>query len=218
MEGSFPFIKLMDELKFMVICKLDVKSLCFFSLVCKEFNSLIDDNIWKHLCIKDFEDYVDMCPLSDDFAPEIQELDPQMKINRGTTKNVTNWRNFYKECFTTPNLNGDWVGNYGPHGDEYIRIVHKGYYISATKITGDVNVPAGKITWHATLCNNRNKGWGQIQVANVGYVNPRWGIASMDIKDEDNLIVTWHIYVFQSDGKEIKDAMSVHRMKVTKMT
>merc|ERR1712150_321680 len=47
---------------------------------------------------------------------------------------------------------GIWKGEYGPHGTEY-QYIHEAVnedgdsYLVARKITGDKNVPEGKITW-----------------------------------------------------------------------
>ncbi|EDV23834.1 uncharacterized protein TRIADDRAFT_57437 [Trichoplax adhaerens] len=48
---------------------------------------------------------------------------------------------------------GYYAGTYGVHGLEIIRILYKEQTLNGTKITGDPNVPAGKITFKAFLSN-----------------------------------------------------------------
>ena len=46
-----------------------------------------------------------------------------------------------------PQLAGEWIGKYHGHFEEVIRIDLINGVWTATKITGDENVPAGEITW-----------------------------------------------------------------------
>jgi len=48
-------------------------------------------------------------------------------------------------------LAGLWKGNYPNHGDELVRIHYEGDLLVATKVTGDVHVPAGEVTFQADL-------------------------------------------------------------------
>jgi len=105
------------------------------------------------------------------------------------------WKDFYRDCHSKPNLSGVWYGKYGGHGDEQVEVVQKGYLLSATKITGDANVPAGKQTWWMNLDHELKNGEGQIHLADTGYTNPRWGKATINIIDADHFNVTWsHLY------------------------
>lgn len=49
------------------------------------------------------------------------------------------------------NLEGLWVGKYGDHGYEMINVTYVDNNLIATKITGDNNVPKGKITFTSNL-------------------------------------------------------------------
>lgn len=46
------------------------------------------------------------------------------------------WRAFYRHCCSIPRLSGLWVGKYGSHGDEYVKVFQKGYELNAIKLTG----------------------------------------------------------------------------------
>lgn len=46
---------------------------------------------------------------------------------------------------------GIWLGNYGAHGNEWVNISIEDYILECTKITGDVNVPRGQVSFVADL-------------------------------------------------------------------
>lgn len=48
-------------------------------------------------------------------------------------------------------LAGLWKGSYRDNGDHIVRIAYEGDTLFATKVTGDVHVPAGEITFRADL-------------------------------------------------------------------
>ena len=56
-----------------------------------------------------------------------------------------------RSCLPQFNLEGLWVGKYGPHGYELINVTYVGDTMIATKVTGDQNVPRGEITFQANL-------------------------------------------------------------------
>jgi len=67
-------------------------------------------------------------------------------------------------------LNGEWVGHYPGHFDEFVKIIQRGEQAEAVKITGDEHVPAGAVTWRA----NVRTGLGEDQIAEMEFRNPRF--------------------------------------------
>lgn len=56
-----------------------------------------------------------------------------------------------RSCLPQFNLEGLWVGKYGSNGYEMINVTYYGDLLVATKVTGDKNVPRGKVTFQADL-------------------------------------------------------------------
>ena len=86
-------------------------------------------------------------------------------------------------------LNGRWVGRYGPHGDEVVEISHEGNAVVARKVTGDPNVPAGEVTFRATL-----EGWGgpgEGRIAERGFANARFVPGWFSILGRDKVSFEW---------------------------
>jgi hypothetical protein len=190
-----PFCLLSAEVKLMIFAHLDYQSLCSALKVCKEWNLLIDDTVWRELCIRDWKEYLEPpFPLSNDLDPTPMRETTLPEPQKGVELNITNWEEFYRECLNTPNLNGIFSAIYGDHGKETLEITHKGFSLSVLKVTGDPHVPAGKISWYATLCKNRKQGWGQIQVAEYGYLNPSWRGAHVTVVNKDQLDLTWFAF------------------------
>jgi len=121
-----------------------------------------------------------------------QRLSKKEPNSSKVEKDSENWKSFYKACYFTTDLSGLWTAEYGVHGEEIVQVKHTGYELNATKITGDVNVPAGKPTFKMRLSENTTKGQGQLHLADTGYQNPRWGRASILIKDHDHFEVYWY--------------------------
>lgn len=83
---------------------------------------------------------------------------------------------------------GIWVGEYGPHGKEIIRITEQADgKIRGTKITGDRNMPAETVSFE--FLSNAAPHSGRGQVAEVGYHHPRWIDASVSVASPNLLKV-----------------------------
>ncbi len=84
-------------------------------------------------------------------------------------------------------LSGEWIGHYPGHFDEVIRIVQNGDYVEAIKITGDDYVPAGEITWRATLRNLKGEG----QIAARDFQNPHFVPGRLELVNDERIIFHW---------------------------
>ena len=85
------------------------------------------------------------------------------------------------------NLEGEWVGHYTGHFDEFIRIVQNGSAVEAWKITGDDYVPAGALTWRADL----RTGQGEGQIAEREFRNPRFVPGKLTVLAPERIIFEW---------------------------
>eukprot|EP00527_Entomoneis_sp_CCMP2396_P002291 CAMPEP_0198149968 /NCGR_PEP_ID=MMETSP1443-20131203/48812_1 /TAXON_ID=186043 /ORGANISM="Entomoneis sp., Strain CCMP2396" /LENGTH=408 /DNA_ID=CAMNT_0043815143 /DNA_START=17 /DNA_END=1243 /DNA_ORIENTATION=+ len=56
-----------------------------------------------------------------------------------------------RQCLARFHLEGLWVGSYGDNGQELINVTYSGDTLIASKVTGDTNVPRGKISFSAEL-------------------------------------------------------------------
>lgn len=84
-------------------------------------------------------------------------------------------------------LAGEWVGHYVGHYDEVIRIVQDGDEAKAIKITGDDFVPADEITWRANI----STGYGEGQIAEREFRNPRFVPGRLKVLDRDRIVFSW---------------------------
>ncbi|KAL6075954.1 executer 1 [Balamuthia mandrillaris] len=106
-------------------------------------------------------------------------------------RQIDDWREFYRRCSGTPDLNGHWIGLYGSHGEELVKVTHYGYLVEALKITGDPNVPAGQITFRARMNETGRWGRGKVHLADTGFRNERWGLAFLDVREENHFVNKW---------------------------
>ncbi|CAI2184705.1 18152_t:CDS:2 [Funneliformis geosporum] len=101
-------------------------------------------------------------------------------------------------------FDGIWIGDYGAHGIEFIlfREDDSGY-LFATKITGDINVPRGEISWRCNLkdqvriCdelewNGKVSYRAKTKVAYEGFRNPDEIDSEVIIVSYDKLVVYWY--------------------------
>jgi len=86
-------------------------------------------------------------------------------------------------------LAGEWIGHYPGHFDEVIRIVQTGVDLVAIKITGDDFVPAEEVTWRANLRTLQGEG----QIAEHGYVRPRFVPGRLEVVTPERIVFRWDI-------------------------
>lgn len=84
-------------------------------------------------------------------------------------------------------LDGEWIGYYPGHFDEVVKIVQKGVFVEAIKITGDDYVPAGAVTWRANLETLEGEG----QIAEREFQNPRFVPGRLRILSDERIIFQW---------------------------
>jgi len=80
-------------------------------------------------------------------------------------------------------LQGRWVGVYGSHGLEVLEIVVENQMLKATKITGDPNVPAGRVSFEVDGTTGISRG----QVAEEGYTSPLWIPGRLEWNPDESL-------------------------------
>lgn len=202
-----------------ILLFLDLKSIIRLCSTSTGLYSVLNSNsLWKELSIRDFRYFLVGDPINDDefehpkSMKEVEEIkEDEMEANKVITNpfdepltdldqqalrnniaKVSDWKEFYISHKKLPDLTGFFVGDYGAHGYEFIRIYHKGYKIFAKKLTGDANVPAGKLTWKATLDKSLTKAKGYIHLASTGFKDPRWSKCLVEVPDENTFIISWY--------------------------
>ena len=82
---------------------------------------------------------------------------------------------------------GEWIGHYPGHFDEVVKIVQREDRLEAIKITGDDYVPAGAVTWRASLRTLTGEG----QIAEKEFVNPRFVPGTLTIVNPERIVFHW---------------------------
>ena len=70
---------------------------------------------------------------------------------------------------------GQFEGDYGPHGKEYVYVTRRGYLLQGLKITGDPNVPRGVVSFEVLLSADGMYGMGKICLADDQFRNQHFG-------------------------------------------
>jgi len=192
----------------------DIKSLLACSQTSKSLAKILHERLWKDLVHRDF------LPFLQQISVEPQEVlfpskesqivtkneyfldakialetlyneSENMPISRVIRNDPSEWKQFYQNKHGNIDLNGYWLGDYGKHGCELIRIYQKGYNVIAKKITGDVNIPAGKLTWAMHLDETLLKGKGEIQLTEKDYEDPKLSQAYLEVVNKNYIRITW---------------------------
>jgi len=214
-------LKAPSEILLQVLSYLDVESICSCMRVSRLFYQTVEESLWKVVFFRDFSHFLYQKPLNREelnFPTEEAQIkmikkepgDPyiiscepydnlpcpyiQQQILHEASIQLQNWKGLFILCHMKIDLNGFWIGDYGRHGKEVLQIHHKGYDIVAKKVTGDENVPAGEVTWKMTLDSDLTRGKGFMQIAEIGYKNPTWVTAYIDVIDRNSLQITWFVY------------------------
>jgi len=117
-------------------------------------------------------------------------------------------------------VTGLWKGNYGSHGWEIIHVSVENDLISALKVTGDPNVPAGEVTWRARTSHPIVSENGQLndtfgeesgdperthlgysfagegRTARVGFVTPEWNTGFLTLFSPSKINFAWEPHNF----------------------
>jgi len=207
-----------DDIFAQIFLFLDLKSIGKCLLTCKSFNNLIDAQLWKTMILRDYIHFLYTEPLTEEeldsptkisqitttyeseaeaasiFKNPFQNLSPEVReIINQRISSLPNPKEFYLKCHSLPNISGFWVGDYGGHGFELIRVYHQGYKVYAKKLTGDPNIPAGKVTWKMTFGEDGLRGKGELHLAETGFQNSRWSTAYIDISEKNTIQIDWFI-------------------------
>jgi len=208
-----------SDILLQIFLYLDIKSIRSCLSTCKQFYYIIEEQLWKHLLIRDYYHFLYMVPLPEEqlafpqkesdietfpadldkektvhenpFSDPLTE-DEQIRLQQNLV-NIQNFKEAYIKCHSLPHISGYYVGDYASHGFELIKIIQRGYKVYARKLTGDPNIPAKKLTWRMHLGENMISGKGYIHLADTGYVDPNWSTAFIDSSEKNVIKITWFL-------------------------
>jgi hypothetical protein len=84
-------------------------------------------------------------------------------------------------------IEDEWLGMYTSHFEHVVKIVQDGNVIVARKITGDMFIPAGELTWVVDI--STLEGFGI--VAESEFRNPHPIPGKLEIIDRDHIRFHW---------------------------
>ena len=204
-----------QEVLLQIFTYLDLSSLISCFSTCQKFHSLTNTLLWKTISLRDFSHFLSQKPLSaseqnrvhlnirmespeealKDINDPLKEplTDQEQELLVENKPQVQDWKEFYQNYheLNQRNLSGIWIGDYGAHGFELIKIYQKGYKVYAKKLTGDPNVPAKRLTWQMHMDETLLRGKGEVHLAVTGYINSKWNTAYLDCTTPNVLKIKW---------------------------
>lgn len=188
---------------------LDIPSLCACSLASTNFSQIIDQRLWKELSHRDYLPFLNQVSLKEeDLVLPVRESEINIEkayfpdatlvieeLITGKYDKVaeipvekTDWKEFYSHKYQSVDLNGYWVSD---SGKNVVRIYQKGYHVIAKKLTGDENIPAGKLAWEMHLDGSLTKGKGKFQLTAANYESPKLAQAYLQVVNKDVIKIRW---------------------------
>ncbi|KAL4483352.1 hypothetical protein ABPG72_007994 [Tetrahymena utriculariae] len=128
------------------------------------------------------QQFYQMKQIEEQFLPTVINIDQYNK----QIASINDWRKIFYQYHNKICYKGVYLGDYDSHGIERLEAFQLGYFVFFIKLTGDPNIPQGKITFYMRLAEDLKNGIGYIQLADTGYISPRWGQAAISIKKNSN--------------------------------
>lgn len=200
-------------------------------------------NIWEFLLLRDFPYFLTTSPLSidrpftvneleiktlpldsamnypPDYKPVQTQSERQEALKAVSDKSIEFLKAKYREIFVltkrSPPFSGNWIGDYSAHGLESLKLFQNGFTLFAIKVTGDINVPATKMTWKVNLNSTLTHGRGVIHIADTGFMNPRWAPVEIQVLDNNKIIVAG---CFPNLGRWIRVSLGCTRKRTGEET
>ncbi|EAS07061.2 hypothetical protein TTHERM_00680680 (macronuclear) [Tetrahymena thermophila SB210] len=135
----------------------------------------VDENLTK-------QQFYQMNQIEEYFLPTIIDINQHNQ----QIANISDWRKIFYKYHNKICYKGVYLGDYDSHGIERLEAFQIGYFVFFIKLTGDPNIPQGKITFYMRLTEDLKNGIGYIQLADTGYISPRWGQAAISVKKHSN--------------------------------
>eukprot|EP01125_Pyxidicula_operculata_P019173 TRINITY_DN6926_c0_g1_i1.p1 TRINITY_DN6926_c0_g1~~TRINITY_DN6926_c0_g1_i1.p1 ORF type:complete len:249 (-),score=26.74 TRINITY_DN6926_c0_g1_i1:227-973(-) len=197
------FSDLLDELQEKILQLLSGETTFIASSVCKQWNKIINKN-WSLFCDNEFPSFKGSQAADTKMSEVLVEFTKMSEYVKNQINMYSRWRKLitttpvpgpreqYRNLINSIDLNGTWLAVYGAHGLEVIRVTQTGYNVHGLKIKGDPNVPSGKTTFEVTLKHDLVSGIGRMHLASTGYINPHWGLATIDVHNENEFYIRWY--------------------------
>lgn len=193
-----------DDCLEMVLLCVDVVDLCNVALCCSRFATVLRrPGFARRLLDRNFP-----LLLRSDFC----RMAPLLPVASRGDVDPSDLSLFVRFLWTQrrhrARLTGLYEAWYGTHGLEFIWVEQSGYALRATKITGDVNVPAGVVTFEVVLDARLDYGVGRIQLARTGFRSPFFGRAVVAFEGCDDASQFSCVWLMNEDDETPYDAIT----------